>query len=293
MSFVDGSALHFALREMLSLMRSVRLWLTFAAVVALFSVTAPYGTDRLGPLPRSAFWLLLLAATWAVAIVFAVGGDSLLRSRLGSRFVRMMIGSLAAAFPIGLIVTVFRAAWFGAPFTLGRTLGEAMDALPLCAVFCGLSYLALSGEKDFALSDRPAGAMPAPFPSLPDSTTSAAGDRTGTAPPPLLARLSPANRGRLLHISVEDHYSKVRTTSGSELILLRFSDAIGETAPCDGLQVHRSHWVALDFVAALRQTNGRPVLALRDGSEVPVSRTYLAAVRQRLLRTPGEDSLQS
>ena len=54
-----------------------------------------------------------------------------------------------------------------------------------------------------------------------------------------------------------------------------------ETGTADGMQVHRSHWVAADFVSALNGADGKLSLLLADGTEVPVSRTYAAAVRAR------------
>jgi DNA-binding LytR/AlgR family response regulator len=106
-----------------------------------------------------------------------------------------------------------------------------------------------------------------------------------TAPPaelpPLLRRLKPENRGLIRHIAVEDHYTFVKTSRGSELILLRFSDALAEIGGSHGLQVHRSHWVADDFVCELKRVEGRLMLKLADGTEVPVSRTYIAEVRAR------------
>ena len=98
-------------------------------------------------------------------------------------------------------------------------------------------------------------------------------------PPALLERLPRPQRGRLRHLSVADHYVAVRTDKGNSLVLMRLSDAIRETAPIAGLQVHRSHWVALDAVRRSTRQNGRPALELDDGSIVPVSRTYIAAVR--------------
>jgi DNA-binding LytR/AlgR family response regulator len=62
---------------------------------------------------------------------------------------------------------------------------------------------------------------------------------------------------------------------------LRFSDALRETGNAAGLQVHRSHWVADDFVAKLNRANGRLSLTLADGTEIPVSRPYAADVRAR------------
>lgn len=265
------SPLHLALREMLRFGRSPRLWLTFGAVVALFSVTAPYGTDKIGFLPRLAFWLMLHAASWSVALLFAFSGEILLRHALKSMLIRMLVGSLVAALPIGLVVSLLALAWFDQAITLSGYLREVASALPLCAIFCALSYMAMSGDPGLvaAAVDPPA------TPSSPEMT-----DRPREAgQPPLLRRLSPQNRGRLQHISVEDHYSLVRTSVGSELILLRFSDAIQESQPAEGMQVHRSHWVARDFVEKPQSTDGRLCLLLKDGSEIPVSRSYAAKVR--------------
>ena len=97
--------------------------------------------------------------------------------------------------------------------------------------------------------------------------------------PALLERLPRPLRGPLWRISVADHYVEVTTDKGSSLVLMRLSDAIKEVAPTAGLQVHRSHWVALDAVRRGTRQNGRPALELVDGSVVPVSRTYLVAVR--------------
>lgn len=61
---------------------------------------------------------------------------------------------------------------------------------------------------------------------------------------------------------------------------MRLLDAIRETAPVAGMQVHRSHWVGLDAVRRSLRQNGKPVLELDNGTLVPVSRTYLAAAKQ-------------
>ncbi|ERM03598.1 hypothetical protein Q644_00945 [Brucella intermedia 229E] len=76
-------------------------------------------------------------------------------------------------------------------------------------------------------------------------------------PPPLLARLKPGNRGAILRLSAEDHYTRIVTSrGGEELLLLRFSDALNEVGNTSGLQIHRSHWVADRHVAELCKTNG-------------------------------------
>lgn len=61
---------------------------------------------------------------------------------------------------------------------------------------------------------------------------------------PLLRRLPPDLRGALIRLSMNDHYVEVETAKGATLVLLRFADALNELGDADGLQVHRSHWVA-------------------------------------------------
>jgi DNA-binding LytR/AlgR family response regulator len=87
-------------------------------------------------------------------------------------------------------------------------------------------------------------------------------------------RRIPARVGAdLRHIEGEDHYLRLHTILGSDLILLRLSDAIGR-------QVHRSHWVSQHTVAAIERNGHRTWLVLISGARIPVSRTYLPALRQ-------------
>lgn len=271
---MNGSALQSTLRELTVFARSRNLWLTFIAVVLLFTLMGPFGTmEELRFLPRLGYWLALHAGAWAAAMVCVVLGDVLLRTRIESMFWRMMIGSIVGAAPIGAIIQFVQFAWFGRAPTLESVVAETLYSIPLCVIFCLISFMAMTSER---LQTRHPAAETAEIPASAGLTTPVIAE-----PPPLLSRLKPENRGRLQHLSVEDHYTLVTTSRGRELILLRFSDAIRETAGMAGLQVHRSHWVADDFVSALNRENGKLSLALADGSEIPVSRTYAAEVRAR------------
>ena len=73
----------------------------------------------------------------------------------------------------------------------------------------------------------------------------------------------------------------VMTSRGRELILLRFSDALEELGGTPGLQVHRSHFVADAHVEKLLRADGRMAVVLKDGREIPVSRSRVEAVRAR------------
>ena len=75
-------------------------------------------------------------------------------------------------------------------------------------------------------------------------------------------------------LSAEDHYVRVMSDQGSALLLMRLSDAMEACAETGGLQIHRSHWVAL---SAITNTLGKGVprsVRLPNGAELPVSRPY-------------------
>lgn len=107
------------------------------------------------------------------------------------------------------------------------------------------------------------------------------------AGPRLLNRLDPALRGSLVRISGRDHYVDIVTDKGQAALLLRLSDALNEIEGVDGLQVHRSHWVAVDAMRGWEASAERRFLLLADGSRVPVSRNYLQKVADRGLIQRG------
>ena len=84
---------------------------------------------------------------------------------------------------------------------------------------------------------------------------------------------------KLYAISSEDHYLRVHTSNGEELILMRLSDAVHDLKDVDGLQTHRSWWVATQAISEVKRENGRVELILKTGVSAPVSRTYQGAVK--------------
>ncbi|WP_158085748.1 LytTR family DNA-binding domain-containing protein [Henriciella aquimarina] len=80
-------------------------------------------------------------------------------------------------------------------------------------------------------------------------------------------------------VSSEDHYCRVHTSLGSDLILMRLSDAERELGSVDGLRVHRSWWVSRIGIQGARREGGRIVLVLKNEAEVPVSRSYQDTVK--------------
>lgn len=96
---------------------------------------------------------------------------------------------------------------------------------------------------------------------------------------PFLRRIPARVAGDLLCLRTEDHYLRVFTTEGDDLILMRLKDAVAELDAFDGLQVHRSYWVARAAVVRAERHGRRWHLILKNGVEVPISETHLSAVR--------------
>jgi hypothetical protein len=103
----------------------------------------------------------------------------------------------------------------------------------------------------------------------------------GAAPPKFLERLPLKLRGcELYAVQAEDHYLRLHTSKGSDLILMRLADAVAELEGIEGAQTHRSWWVAKAAVTDARRADGRAVLTLTDGVQAPVSRSHAGALRE-------------
>jgi DNA-binding LytR/AlgR family response regulator len=263
-NFVDHPYLQSTLREMHAVLQSRRLWLTFLAILAIFILTGPFGTsETMSFADRLLYWTIVQTGAWAIAIAFSIIANAVLAGSIESMLTRMMIGSLLSSLPIGLLLALTNHAFYDRNIGFLAILRGSLTALPLCAIFCLLSYLtarqAVEAAKDMEEDE----------------------DRGIKNTAPLLERLSPQKRGELLRLSVQDHYTEIVTTRGRQLVLLRFADALREIGDTQGLQVHRSHWVADAGVVSLLRKTGRLYVVMHDGAEIPVSRSYSAAVQAR------------
>lgn len=105
--------------------------------------------------------------------------------------------------------------------------------------------------------------------------------RTDAAPSRFPDRLPPRLRGAAIHaVQAEDHYLRIHTDRGSDLILMRMSDALDELEGLEGSQTHRSWWVSRSAVQSVTRGDGRATLAVEGGLSVPVSRRYARALRE-------------
>lgn len=244
-----------------------RVWTVYAAMVALFTLIDPFGMGaRLPPASSPLYWATAMLIGWVVSLS-AVAALSPLLPRRWPEPARVIAASIAAGPLVALGVRQLNVLVIGKAFA---TFSFARAALVFMGIGAAMGLLGV-----LAASPRGAAAAPGPAPQ-PSPPAPPAAPRA----PAILQRLRPDRRGALIRMSMHDHYVEVVTDRGAELVLLRLSDAMDEAAPVEGMQVHRSHWVARHAVKEVKREAGRLRLSLSDGSEAPVSRGRAAALAE-------------
>lgn len=255
-----------------------RLWLTrhlplMAATAVILAALGPYGTFHDLTLPgRLVYWGgMMLFGFLAYQGVMALG--ILVAGRIGARRGRVVPWP-AVVVPVTLVVNALITAAVAAVETrLGRSGFGAVGGMATLYVYCLIvtavvTVLPLRAELLSRGVLTPAAPQPSPEPAVP------------TGEPRFLDRIPPRLGRRLLALEMEDHYLRIHTEAGSDLILMRLRDAVAELDGFPGQQVHRSFWVARDAVTGVeRRADGKLTLVLSTGMKVPVSRTHAPAVR--------------
>jgi hypothetical protein len=138
-------------------------------------------------------------------------------------------------------------------------------------------------EPHLPLAEAEDAASPhaAPDPAAPRAgTLTETGTAAARAVPPLARRLpAPLSGADILALEAEEHYTKVHTDRGATLLLMRFTDAIEAMEPQPGFRVHRSFWVSHHAVQRAEWRGRRLLAVLKNGLEVPVSRSFRVVVQ--------------
>jgi hypothetical protein len=236
-------------------------WHSFAAAVAagvFLAIVGAFGTGTAPLLTRLIYWVPMIVV--GTALGFFVALRTMRRPKIGeSQVLVWVIVTALVALPGTLLVLGYTVLIFGA----------APRSLP--TLFLEVTVVSGAATALMMLINRPGPA------------THAAPPTPSGAPAPVrfLERLPAKLKGATLYaVEAEDHYLRLRTSKGSDLILMRMADAIAELDGIEGAQVHRSWWVAKDSVAKVKREDRRVTLVLKDGSEAPVSRPNITALRQ-------------
>ncbi|QDX28273.1 LytTR family transcriptional regulator [Sphingomonas suaedae] len=241
-----------------------KLLIDLALLVAIGVVLAligPFGTFQASFGSRLLYWVALALAGYL--FYRPIGGVADWAARWLDLPVAAMwvVATLVATVPMTFVV---RLTSCGGPCPTPQTIDELLVSygyvLVIGAAVTLILFLTQRGRAPIGSmkTDSP---PPSPAPS--------------PAPPPaprFLERL-PAHLGQeLIALEMEDHYVRAHMAGGSDLILMRLRDAVGELEGIDGAQVHRSWWVARAAVATIRRDGRNIRLVLTNGIEAPVSR---------------------
>ncbi|MDP2739022.1 MAG: LytTR family DNA-binding domain-containing protein [Pseudorhodobacter sp.] len=243
---------------------------TWAALTLLGAVAGPFGTLEVFSLgPRAVFWSVLVA----FSIALGTGTRVMIETVFGIYRFRSQAPFLAAV--VTLVLTPLLV-WLKLVLRVAEGGAVALWGGTGLTVFVAAFWVSAIRHA-LALRQRP---VVAPAPS-------------DSAGPRLLARLPLSLQAPLQRLSVNDHYVEVVTAAGCTSVLMRLADAIAETDGVDGMQVHRSHWVAYDAVRGAQVVDGKPVLLMADGAQVPVSRSFRAKAKARGLLDGAETAADS
>lgn len=239
------------------------IWRDVAAIVAVsafLTFTNPFGATADLPLWAGfLYWALLVTEGWF--------GGPLLGSalaRLPWRFPALVnyaiTTALVAVLVTATILLVQRAMGNPVPRSFWLTLYGLVLGISI-----GIAAVAWLVERAF--DTKPGAVTHAPAAGAPSIK--------------FLDRLPPRLKGGVLYaVESQDHYLRLHTSKGADLILMRLSDAIAELEGIEGAQTHRSWWVARDAVTGSRREGDRIVLQLKGGAEAPVSRPNVKPLRE-------------
>ena len=245
-----------------SRMNPRRLWqrvsldlLLFAFVGLVMAELGPYRTVDAPHLLRIAYWLLAVFGSGLAGIV----AERFVAARVRGFWVRIAVASVIITPPVTLYIYALNALMLGLPrrwWLLPQLAWQVLVVMLLLMTLRALLWRRVVETRTIVM------------PPLPEAERD------------FRLRLSAKRRAaRLIAIEAEDHYVRVHTDSGSELVAMRFLDALEELSRAYGCRVHRSWWVAGDAIEQVRWTRGGGEVRLTGGIVAPVSRSYAAALK--------------
>lgn len=241
--------------------RAARLGLGVAtALGVLLGLIGPFGSYMNGPATvRIVYWT---ASLWAGWLLFGLALPLIARWALRRRLSPWLWAPLAVAglaAPMTLISRELARLVWGRTFEVGL-LEWYGQSLIVGAVATGAILWLLVRRP---IRDQEVRRESGPAPASTDPR-----DRL------------PARLGReVLCLQMEDHYVRLHTPLGSELVLMSLSQAVAGLADLDGRQTHRSWWVGTAAVVGVVEDGRNLVLKLKGGLTAPVSRARVAPLR--------------
>jgi hypothetical protein len=230
--------------------------LLFAALGAFMAVLGPYGSNEEPTGTRALYWLLAIVGGGVVGIAV----DLTLGPRIRGFWLRVAGVTLAMTPFVTMLVYGLNAWLFGIPAQWGAAPRLAWQVFAIALLVMAVRALAWRKVVE---------TRTLVVPPMPEAERA------------FRMRLSARRRtARLIALEAEDHYVRAHTDAGSELLTMRFSDALSELAQAHGHQLHRSWWAAADAIEDVRWRRGGGEARLSGGLVAPVSRGFAAALKE-------------
>lgn len=258
--FANDTAFQLTLRQMHEQFKEPKFYAYIVVAILILTLSGPFGTlEHYNFLERFAYWAILTPVTYILASgVATIVTISLKRISLND-WLSYILGGSSAGILVGLFVWLFGA-------FLEQSFSQSIAGL--LQIMTYTIPITIGVTMLFKFSDKP-------------TSDPSARDPIGAR---FFERI-PRTLGRdLISLNAQDHYIKVTTSLGSDLILMRLSDAMTELKAYDGIQPHRSWWVATKHIAAIKNVSGKKMIELNSGELVPISRSKLKEVSGHLNR---------
>ncbi len=282
-----GGRLSLTLEQFLNIYRSPRTQLYLGLVCVIFVATDP--NDLHAVLPFGAYVLATFAgqSVYLGCQILVLTCCAILRGvRPSSRIYWPMITLLSLGPTIVIMKDVLVLVEPEIQFpVMSRLVFLAVTVLVFEMIFLRFVLPVVCAE---ALTGTPLRAGEAP--PLPDATApepEPSDPEPDTKPPEEEERVvviggRPVPLRDLTVVEAREHHVHVHLDGTSLVQRARLSDVVAQTRAEDGVQPHRSWWVARHAVCALDRDGPRPILRLADGSTVPVARGRLPDVERWL-----------
>lgn len=251
-----------------------------AAIGAVLGLLGPFNTYEMPTAIRLAYWIGFILVGYVIYRPVQTVAVWLSESTAIPLWTALLLAAALAAIPLTAVVgfalagmrvdTDYLGTGFGLLYLQVLGIGLGIQAA------MWLLFTRHIGTDDPEIVEA-AAAPPAPKPL--DVREIAMPERPAA---PFFDRLPPELGTNLVCLEMQDHYVKAHTLAGSEMLLMRLRDAMAELDGVEGLQVHRSWWVARDQVRAIRREGRAIKLELANGLLAPVARS-----RQEALRAEG------
>jgi len=229
------------------------------AIGAFMGTIGPYGTNALPGGHVYTYWIAAIVGGGAIGIAV----DATLGRRAGGFWPRLALSSVLMTPPVTLLVMMLGQWLANQPVSPSRYLDLLWQVLVISVPVMALRALAWRRPRT-VVETRTIVAPP-----LPEAEAA------------FRRRLSARRRtARLIAVEAYDHYLRVHTDAGLELVTLRFADALAELAAAHGFRTHRSWWVAADAIEAVRWRRGAGEARLAGGIAAPVSRAHAPALKE-------------